>query len=195
MKLLSLEHKKAAYMADLILYGVANVILASVLVTYCPRDLRLKSVAMMMTGLLGWTLLEYLLHRFVLHGMRPFSDWHRQHHQRPTALICTPTIVSAPLFVVLVFLPAWSLSDAWLAGALTLGLLIGYLMYSVTHHALHHWHGINSRWFSQRRRCHALHHGKNAQNCHYGVTSALWDHILGSYTPVSHSRTTRRPGF
>ena len=51
-----------------------------------------------LAGAATWTFLEYVLHRFVLHGVAPFSDWHRQHHLRPLALICSPTVLSAALF-------------------------------------------------------------------------------------------------
>ncbi|MDX5446368.1 MAG: hypothetical protein LPJ87_09975, partial [Zoogloeaceae bacterium] len=31
---------------------------------------------LLIAGLVSWTLLEYLLHRFVLHGRGPFQRWH-----------------------------------------------------------------------------------------------------------------------
>ncbi len=180
MKLLKLEHSPAAYLADFILYGLASLALAGLLAAFCPPVLRLQSLLLALLGLLGWTLLEYLLHRFVLHGLQPFRDWHLQHHRRPTALIGIPALLSAPLMALLVFLPALLLLDVWRAGALTLGVLVGYLLYSITHHALHHWHGIDNRWLSRRRRYHAWHHGTLAQPGHYGVTSGFWDRLLGS---------------
>ncbi|MFZ5960687.1 class I SAM-dependent methyltransferase [Pseudomonas knackmussii] len=183
MKLFELEHSKAAYLADFVLYGILSLVLAAMLVALSPPGLRLQCLLLALLGLLGWTLLEYLLHRFVLHGLQPFRDWHREHHRRPAALIGIPATLSAPLIVLLVFLPALALLDIWRAGALTLGLLVGYLFYSITHHALHHWHGSENRWLSQRRRYHALHHGALAQPGHYGVTSGVWDQLLGSARP------------
>ena len=133
---------------------------------------------LVLAGLAGWTLLEYALHRFVLHGLRPFSDWHAEHHHRPAALICAPTILSASLIAALVFLPAWALGGLWPACAITLGVLGGYLAYAITHHATHHWRASN-RWTRQRKRWHALHHDRHRGPGHYGVTTSFWDHLLG----------------
>jgi hypothetical protein len=61
----------------------------------------LELVALALLGLVAWTLLEYALHRFVLHGLQPFRTWHAEHHRRPRALIGTPTILSATLIAAL----------------------------------------------------------------------------------------------
>jgi cyclopropane-fatty-acyl-phospholipid synthase len=91
-----------------------------------------------MVGLVAWSLVEYVVHRSVLHGLRPFSDWHTPHHRHPSAPICTPTVLSAALMVSLVFLPALALADLWHACGLTFGMLSGYLAFTVTHHAMLH---------------------------------------------------------
>ena len=129
-----------------------------------------------LVGLVSWTLVEYVLHRFVLHGVQPFKRWHGAHHERPTALICAPTILSATLIALLVFLHAMLLRDWWQACALTLGLLVGYLAYAVTHHAIRHW-PANSKWLKHRKRSHGLHHHLR-QPGFYGVTSGFGDEVL-----------------
>jgi cyclopropane-fatty-acyl-phospholipid synthase len=176
--LFSLHHSKAAYCADFALYGIAIAALSVFLLLADPHGHRLESLAALLAGLAGWTLAEYALHRFILHGLRPFSRWHAEHHQQPRALICTPTIVSALLIVTLVFLPALAIGNLWCACALTLGVLSGYLSYSITHHATHNWRAGN-RWLKGRKRWHALHH--HIENPGYfGVTSGFWDHVFGS---------------
>src|SRR6185437_13158272 len=102
MGLFALEHGNAAYRADFALYATAVAALATFLFAAGPHTLRLESLALVGVGLVTWTAIEYLLHRFVLHGVAPFKDWHEEHHQRPTALICAPTILSASLILVLV---------------------------------------------------------------------------------------------
>ncbi len=166
MRFFSFEHSAAAYQADFVLYGAAVVALA---------------------GGMAWTAIEYVLHRYVLHGLQPFRHWHEQHHRRPHALICTPTALSATFIGLLVFLPALVLGNLWQACALTLGLLSGYLAYAITHHALHHGHaeaflGTDSAWMKRRKRWHALHH-RVVPHAHYGVTSAFWDYIWRSAGP------------
>lgn len=178
MNLFTLEQSKTTYGADFVLYGIAMVGLVALLLA-APRQYGLENVALALGGLLSWSAIEYALHRFVLHGLRPFSRWHAEHHLRPTALICSPTILSAILVVMLVYLPALALGGIWRACALTLGVLTGYLAYSITHHATHHWHAENA-WLKERKRWHALHHHIEESRCCYGVTSAFWDHVCGT---------------
>lgn len=176
MSFLSIEHSKLAYRADFALYGTSVLALAAFLLTRAPPQLAL--LGLVVAGLASWSAIEYALHRFVLHGLEPFRRWHVQHHERPAALICAPTLLSATLIGTLVFLPTVLLAGWWPAGALTLGVLIGYLGYAITHHALHHWHSDNA-WLKRRKRWHAVHHHSGQAAC-YGVTSALWDHVFGS---------------
>ena len=178
MGLLTLEHSKAAYRTDFALYASAVVGLAAFLLAAGPREYRLAVLTCALLGLFGWTAIEYALHRFVLHGLPPFRRWHAEHHDRPSALICAPTLVSAALIAVLVFLPALLLSNLWHACGLTFGVLAGYLAYAITHHATHHWRTDNP-WLKRRKRWHALHHHAGPPGC-YGVTSAFWDHVFGS---------------
>ncbi|GAB1426064.1 hypothetical protein MASR2M16_32980 [Thauera terpenica] len=39
------------------------------------------AMLMGLAGLVGWTLIEYLLHRFMLHRVEPFRAWHVEHHR------------------------------------------------------------------------------------------------------------------
>ena len=183
MGIFALEHSQTAYRADFALYGGATLALAIFLASAAPHELRFELAALALTGLACWTVIEYALHRFVLHGMAPFRAWHAEHHRRPAALICAPTVVSAGLIAVLVFAPALAVWGLWRASALTLGVLAGYLGYAITHHATHHWR-FDVAWLRRRRRWHALHHAAIVPPGHYGVTSACWDHLLGSAGPV-----------
>src|ERR1035441_8414894 len=179
MGLFTIEHGEAAYRADFALYGIAVAALAVFLPVAGPPGLQLQLLALALLGLASWTAIEYAIHRFVLHGLAPFKRWHEEHHQRPTALIGAPTILSASLIFGLVFLPALALGGPWRACALTLGVLTGYLLYAITHHAAHHWHA-ESAWLKRRKRWHALHHHNAGQLGGYGVTSAFWDHVFGT---------------
>jgi sterol desaturase/sphingolipid hydroxylase (fatty acid hydroxylase superfamily) len=181
MNIFTLEQSKAVYLADFALYGFAVVGLSIYLIVAGPQDQQGQLFAIAVVGLGAWTFIEYVLHRFVLHGLRPFKRWHAAHHKRPRALICTPTLVSALLICALIFLPALLVGGAWRACALTIGLLIGYLIYALTHHATHHWRADNV-WLQHRKHWHALHHHLG-QPGHYGVTSSFWDHVFGSLGP------------
>ena len=183
MGLFSIEHSPAAYRADFWVYGAAVALLAATLQLGAPAGMALELLLLALAGVASWTLGEYLLHRFVLHGLPPFSRWHAEHHQRPTALIGSPTILSASLIVLLVFLPAWLWSNIWPAIALSLGVAAGYLGYSVMHHAMHHWRSDQvwfKSWFRQRQRCHALHHRRQGRPGCFGVTNSFWDQVFGT---------------
>ena len=190
MRLFTLEHGRAAYRIDFALYGAAVLALAAFLVADGPRPQRLEIAALALAGLAGWTAIEYVMHRFVLHGLEPFRSWHVEHHRRPSALIFTPTLASATLIASLVWLPALLLGGLWRACALTLGVLAGYLAYTITHHAVHHWRADNA-WLRERKRWHALHHHAPLPQC-FGVTSAFWDRVCGTSRREALSRPLPR---
>lgn len=179
MQIFKLEHSKMAYRADFLFYFITVLLLAAFLLVDTPHGQRVVILAFALAGLLSWTAIEYGMHRFILHGWKLFSRLHEEHHQRPRALIFTPTILSAALIALLVFVPVLLASGFWRACALTLGVLTGYLAYTVTHHAVHHWHFDNA-WLKKRKRLHALHHYSIRQTVYYGVTSEFWDRVFGS---------------
>ena len=178
-RLFSLEHSRVAYIADFALLYASVASLATFLMLAGARERRGEFAAYALLGFGGWTLIEYMLHRFVLHRLEPFQGWHALHHRRQTDLIYAPTVVTVGAVTGFVFLPAWMLSDLCRACALTLGVLMGYGAYSVTHHAVHHWRS-GSAWLRRRKRWHSLHHRPGQAGGHYGVTTAFWDHVFRS---------------
>ena len=173
------EHSKAAYLADFVLYSIAVLALALFLIVAGPASQRLELSGLVLLGLMSWTAVEYFIHRIILHRVPPFLQWHEAHHRRPAALIRTPTILSASLILILIFVPIWVFSsNLWKACALTLGLLVGYLCYTITHHAIHHW-PTKYKWLKRRQQWHGLHHD-GRESGRYGVTSQFWDRIFGS---------------
>lgn len=189
----SIEHGKGAYWADFAIYGAAVATLTIALSMFAPREQWLSLAMLVVVGAAAWTLIEYAVHRFVLHGLEPFQTWHAQHHERPTALIGTPTLLSTALIASFVFLPTLWVAGFWRASALTLGVTAGYLAYSLLHHATHHWRS-RAPWMTRRKRWHARHHHMAA--C-YGVSSSFWDRVFGSTgergsQPMTGARTATR---
>ncbi|MBL0148628.1 MAG: sterol desaturase family protein [Ideonella sp.] len=183
MGLFSFEHSRTAYLADFAVHGIATLALAIALVTLASDGQAWAVLALVASGWVGWSLAEYLLHRFVLHGLKPFSSMHAVHHRRPQALLATPTLVSAGLIVSLVLLPLLALTPGWCAVAVTLGVAAGYLAYSVAHHATHHWRSRGA-WLQRRRHWHALHHRTGRQPGrkagYFGITTLVWDRLFGT---------------
>ena len=181
MSLFTLEHSKVAYRLDLAFFGVASVGLGVLLFLAGPPARLMQGAACAALGLASWTFIEYGVHRFVLHGVKPFSAWHARHHRRPTARIYSPTFVSVLLVAALIYLPAWIAWGRWPACAFTFGVVAGDFGYAVTHHAIHHWRAERG-WLGRRKRWHGLHHVRLSAPAgrpgYYGVTSRLWDFVF-----------------
>jgi len=180
LKIVTIEHTELAYYADFGVYLLTLLLLPGLLLHYTPTALRWELPVAALAGLVMWSLIEYAMHRLVFHGLEPFRSMHAQHHQRPLALIATPTIVSLGLIAVLVWLPASLLVGVWLGSGVTLGVTMGYFAYGVVHHGVHHWRA-NNAWLRQRKRQHAIHHHHSQVN--YGVTTLWWDRVFGSCKP------------
>jgi len=181
MKLFNMEHSHWAYRFDLLFYGFSPWVIAYFVAAYSPIGSGTVLLVLTCLGIVMWSLLEYVLHRFILHGVAPFSRWHAEHHQRPMAWIFLPTAFSLGLIFLLVFLPNFWRQSFWPSAALTLGVLTGYAAYTLLHHATHHSKSQN-QWFRARQRNHAIHHAMSkkpgARVGNFGVTSNLWDRIF-----------------
>jgi cyclopropane-fatty-acyl-phospholipid synthase len=171
------RHGRLSYFADFVVYPLGISCMSAFLLRFEPRDERLDIAGAVAGGLAGWSLLEYAMHRFVFHGPEPFRSWHLEHHQRPLALVGTPTVVSATLLLGLIYLPVLALCDPWVATGAPLGVTTGYLGYAWTHYALHH-RGADTHWLRDRKRQHFLHHSRHG--CEYGVTTSIWDRVFAS---------------
>ena len=180
MRLFQFEHSRSVYLADFWIYGMVVGFGLPSLLLLAPADQCWGLTLLAVAGFVLWNPLEYLLHRFVLHGLRPFRNWHALHHERPTAFVASPTLVTLTLFAVLVWLPLAALLPLLIATALTLGLMAGYLAYAMTHHAVHNW-PARGPWLRRQKLWHARHHhgGESGGRC-YGVTGKFWDRLLKS---------------
>ena len=72
MKAVSIEHSKAVYFADFAFYLVAIVLLLGVLVGFAPRHALVGVALAVIAGAVCWSLIEYLMHRVIFHGIEPF---------------------------------------------------------------------------------------------------------------------------
>lgn len=131
-------------------------------------------------GLVASSIIEYGLHRFVLHGMRPFDAWHAAHHADLfEGGWDAKTLACSTLLVFLALMPAAMLGNNGFGIGASLGLLAGYGTYVATHHAIHN-QACCRAWLMQRKFHHALHHDGHRCAGYYGVTTCLWDYLLGT---------------
>lgn len=150
-------------------------------------------------GLVAWSVIEYAIHRWVLHQVPPFNRLHALHHAQPVALIGTPTWLSAALFLGLWWVMDYTL-PAGLGDGLAAGMMTGYLGYALIHDAVHHRLARRDSWLHRAKLRHARHH-QSGTHCNYGVSSGLWDTVFGTAASPQRSawrrwyeaRVARRP--
>jgi len=128
-------------------------------------------------GVALWTLVEYLIHRFVYHHAPILSPLHDQHHKRPNELIGVPSFISSGLVVAICYFPLAAFYPVLAAGFVS-GMLIGYAAYMFVHHATHHWRIEPGHWLYPLRVRHMAHHYRDTAN--FGVTTGFWDRVFGT---------------
>lgn len=180
---------KTGYYADFVIY--ATILTTATIVTAWRSTAYETSIWLLIAavGAAMWTLIEYILHRFVLHQTPPFAAMHDAHHEAPLAYVGTPTWLSLGVIFVFVFLPAWALGSCNTASALAAGVMAGFFWYGLVHHAIHYRKPrmLATRLLLASRR-HAQHHyGREPGN--FGVTTSLWDHVFGTTLIVAAKRS------
>ncbi len=147
----------------------------------------LDLAGLLVSGIAMWTLLEYILHRFLLHAEfrnRTLRDLvnasHLNHHSAPRdrdqILVQLPfaLITSALIYGILFAITR----DTFKASGLISGIWMGFLYYEAVHYRVHVSLG-HSQLLQQQRRAHFYHHFSNSEQC-FGVTSPLWDYVFGT---------------
>ena len=156
------------------------------------------AVGLAAVGVLIWSLVEYVLHRWVFHsvGSKPWQRrfhfiMHGVHHDFPqdAGRLVMPLGVSIPLGAIF-YLCTWLAAGPVAGGAVFVGLGLGYLAYDGTHYAIHHLK-MQSRWGKWVKRHHMLHHHAGAET-RWGVSSPLWDVVFRTMgTPRAQSGDDR----
>jgi hypothetical protein len=146
-------------------------------------------------GAVGWTFVEYLVHRYVLHGVFPerkglvsrclhymFDGSHANHHARPWDGKHINGHLDT-LYVAAVFMPLSLLAPTASASIWVATIFLCYTMEEWAHHAMHFW---NFEWayFRYARGRHLYHHSRHGVGLAYGITTALWDAAFGTTIPA-----------
>ena len=142
-------------------------------------------ISMFLAGMLTFSLVEYLVHRYLFH-VTPNSKAkekfqytiHGVHHEYPKDLerLAMPPILSAIISIVLLLLFVWAMGDYALA--FLPGFLVGYCAYLGVHFIVHAWpppkNLFKKLWIN-----HSIHHYKDNEIA-FGVSSPLWDYVFGT---------------
>lgn len=152
----------------------------------------------LLLGLFLWTLAEYVVHRFVFHfpPHTPRQErisflFHGVHHAQPLerSRLVMPPAASIPL--ALLFYGLFGLVVGLILGVgywvypLFSGFVLGYLIYDLTHYALHHIR-LPGSYYKFLRQYHMRHHSQTP-NQRYGVSSPLWDMVFGTRPDEPHA--------
>ena len=142
-------------------------------------------------GLFVFSLIEYAVHRWLLHDLRSALFYlHDAHHNNPE-------MTSAFLFPTsfLLLMPTWCFLTWGLhfgeASYFLMGLSGGYFYYDTLHHVTHtRWtNQFPFRWLRKRWAFHRVHHRLEQSN--FGVTSSFWDHVFGTHQNQLKRRQSR----
>ncbi|MDO8434502.1 MAG: sterol desaturase family protein [Candidatus Binatus sp.] len=140
-------------------------------------------------GILAWTMLEYVIHGVMGHAHRTFvTPMHQVHHRDPRAVFA---------------LGAWIPTLAVLLGGLYLfgatrgmiflgGIAAGFACYELIHYRIHFSKPIGSVESRLRARHLAHHFHKPGQI--FGVTTPLWDYVVGSEPAPAEMRALSEAG-
>lgn len=131
---------------------------------------------LVLAGIAAWTLLEYLVHRFVFHRHAVGQRLHQLHHDHPSDPDAERSSLSTPLLafpIGYLLIGAAGVEDG---SAIFAGLLLGYLAFIAVHYAVHRWPiEPGSRLYPAKLR-HLTHHC--LEDCNFGVTTIFWDIVF-----------------
>jgi len=141
------------------------------------------------SGLLLWMFVEYMLHKHVFHMRTSSFLWncihfmlHGYHHICPldTLRLTFPPIPALSLaFIVYKFLTIFFSFGTCMA--ILSGTAVGYMMYDMGHYIMHHSASLNwFGYFKSMKRHHLYHHYKNEQS-NFGISSMLYDQLFDSF--------------
>jgi 4-hydroxysphinganine ceramide fatty acyl 2-hydroxylase len=161
-------------------------------VTLIPGDAIAKTVGCFFVGNIIWTILEYVMHRFLFHIDEFLPDtptfillhflMHGIHHYLPMDRL---RLVMPPTLFFVLQLPFTQLAYALFPVAVANGIIAGaftfYIGYDCMHYALHH--SRLPAYVKEMKKYHLAHHYKNFE-LGYGVTSKIWDIVFNTVLPV-----------
>jgi len=162
---------------------IAYLIYLSFAVDHLPL---VTIVAWVAAALFIWTLVEYLLHRYIFHfkPKNPTQEFiefiiHGNHHEDPND---PSRLVMPPVAAIIIAIPLYLLSRMALGPVLVHpffgAFLIGYLIYDYTHYAIHHFRP-RTRFGKMVKQNHMAHHFVG-HHSRWGVSSPLWDYVFGT---------------
>lgn len=187
---------------------IAIILLCSVIVVLTAQSVTGPVLAAILAVAI-YPLIEYLIHRFLLHSRflfkRKFSAkvWkriHYDHHQNPHDL----KVLFGALYTTLPAIAFFSLPLGWMiagtagsAAAFAAACAI-FSVYEFCHCVQHLPFKPKNKWLRAIKQNHLAHHF-HSEHGNFGITTSAFDHVFGTYYPepkaVPRSRTTFNLGY
>jgi sterol desaturase/sphingolipid hydroxylase (fatty acid hydroxylase superfamily) len=154
-----------------------------------------------LVGCATWTLVEYLFHRYVLHGRFPagrgvirrflherLDPLHWDHHKRPNDGMHISGELKDILPLFFVAAPVSFLFPVYTAPVVLAGVVLSYVTEEWLHYALHF---SNSRFplFRRLKKYHLYHHSPRGINKGFGITTRFWDGVFDTRFPEAVRRS------
>lgn len=168
----------------LIIFGIYSVSLIYWSVTHTTLSIG-STIGLFFLGFLSFTLVEYLVHRYVYHisthteFRRKFQyNAHGVHHEFPKDKdrLAMPPLLSITAATILLLFFRLVMGD--FAFAFLPGFLVGYAFYLSVHYMVHIFQPpknfLRVLWIN-----HSVHHYKDGDQV-FGVSSPLWDYVFGT---------------
>ncbi len=155
------------------------------------------------SGIVIWTLAEYLIHRYVLHGRFPdgpgvqrylhrwFDHLHIEHHARPWDGNHVNGTLKDTMGWAIIFIAAASFAPLHTAPVMVAGFLFAYVVEEWVHHSVH-FCTFRGRYFQYIRRHHMYHHGPKGSDVGFGLSNGFWDVVYHTQVPEHVRRRPKR---
>ncbi len=153
------------------------------------------ALAFFAAGIPVWTLVEYLFHRYVLHGhfaagkglIRKFlherlDPLHWEHHKHPFDGHHINGEIKDLLPLFFVAAPLSFIAPVYTLPMLLAGTVECYVLEEWIHHSCHYYN-FRSPYFRYIKRYHFYHHSPKGENEGYGLTNGFWDIVFDSRYP------------
>jgi sterol desaturase/sphingolipid hydroxylase (fatty acid hydroxylase superfamily) len=139
-----------------------------------------STILSLLSGVAVFSLIEYSIHRWLLHDPRSvLFQLHEAHHRHPEkhSAFLFPTSIVVLTLVWLLLAKALHIQQA---SFFICGIAAGYCYFGALHH-LEHTTRINQipfRWLQKRWAAHSVHHHLDQSN--FGVITSFWDYVFGT---------------
>lgn len=146
------------------------------------------------SGIIMWTFLEYVLHRFLGHvhkGKNFFKTEHLLHHSKANYFAPVfKKIIAALMVAVILFLLLNFIVETINALTFVIGLIGMYAAYENTHYRYHSSDPLIPPFIILRKH-HFYHHFHNPKVNH-GVTTRFWDRVFGTFVRVEKVKVPQK---